>query len=161
MDDMLSKPYTLDACAQLLRRWLPRAGQSAAQPLQPAVPHAPELAVVDTKAVASLRNLRTGAGADLYSKLVALFQTGSAETLEALDRALAQADLPAAAALCHKLKGSAANVGALVFSHELATLEKACDGGRLEEARPLYARVRGAYPVLLAELANLTLKASA
>ncbi|HEV2703820.1 MAG TPA: two-component regulator propeller domain-containing protein, partial [Steroidobacteraceae bacterium] len=162
MDDMLSKPYTLDACAQLLRRWLPRTAQTAAAPPpQSSLPVASELAVVDGKAVASLRNLRTGGGADLYSKLVGLFQTGSAETLDALERALAQSDLPAAAALCHKLKASAANVGALVFSRELATLETACVAGHIEEAQALHARVRGAYPALLAELANLTLRASA
>jgi signal transduction histidine kinase/ligand-binding sensor domain-containing protein/CheY-like chemotaxis protein/HPt (histidine-containing phosphotransfer) domain-containing protein len=162
MDDMLSKPYTLDACAQLLRRWLRRDGSSAImQSTPPSQPPAPELAAVDTKAVASLRNLRSGAGGDLYSKLVALFQSGSAESLAALELALAGSDLPAAAALCHKLKGSAANVGALAFSRELGLLEKACDAGNLELAQQLHARVRGAYPALLAELGNLTLRASA
>ena len=52
--------------------------------------HAPELAAVDAKAVASLRNLRTGGSEDLYSKLVALFQTGSAESLAALELAMGQ-----------------------------------------------------------------------
>jgi signal transduction histidine kinase/ligand-binding sensor domain-containing protein/CheY-like chemotaxis protein/HPt (histidine-containing phosphotransfer) domain-containing protein len=162
MDDMLSKPYTLDACAQLLRRWLRRdAHGAAAQPAPPVLPHAPELAAVDAKAVASLRNLRTGGGAELYSKLVALFQIGSAESLAALDVALAAADLPAAAALCHKLKASAANVGALGFSRELGLLEEACDAGKYAEAQQLRARLRSAYPALLAELGHLTLRASA
>jgi CheY-like chemotaxis protein/HPt (histidine-containing phosphotransfer) domain-containing protein len=162
MDDMLSKPYTLDACAQLLRRWLRREGPSAVvQPSQPAPPPAPDLAAVDTKAVASLRNLRSATGGDLYSKLVALFQSGAAESLAALEVALAGSDLPAAGALCHKFKGSAANVGALSFSRELGLLEKACNGGNLEQAQQLHARVRGAYPALLAELDNLTLRASA
>jgi signal transduction histidine kinase/ligand-binding sensor domain-containing protein/CheY-like chemotaxis protein/HPt (histidine-containing phosphotransfer) domain-containing protein len=162
MDDMLSKPYTLEACAQLLRRWLRRDSQSAVMPaLQAALPLAPELATVDTKAVASLRNLRSGGGAELYSKLVGLFQSGSAEAMAALEGALAGADLPAAAALCHKLKASAANVGALVFSRELGGLEKACETRNIAEAQHLYARVRSAYPALLAELGNRTLRASA
>jgi signal transduction histidine kinase/CheY-like chemotaxis protein/HPt (histidine-containing phosphotransfer) domain-containing protein len=162
MDDMLSKPYTLDACAQLLRRWLPGdAGSAGAEPPQPAPTHAPELATVDAKAVASLRNLRSGGGTDLYSKLVALFQAGSAESLAALDGALVGADLPAAAALCHKLKASAANVGALLFSRELGLLEQACDAGNIAEAQHLRARLRSAYPALLAELGHLTLRASA
>src|ERR1700722_5988405 len=82
MDDMLSKPYTLDACAQLLHRWL-----------RPPVP--PELSAIDPKTVASLRNLRnlrTGSSEDLYAKLVALFESGSAESLAELDRALANTD---------------------------------------------------------------------
>jgi signal transduction histidine kinase/ligand-binding sensor domain-containing protein/CheY-like chemotaxis protein/HPt (histidine-containing phosphotransfer) domain-containing protein len=148
MDDMLSKPYTLEACEQLLRRWLP-----APQPTS-------ELSAVDAQAVASLRNVG-GAGTDLYAKLVALFQSGSAETLAALELALARAELPAAAALCHKLKASAANVGALAFSGELALLEQACEAGSSAEAERLHAHVRGAYPALLAELGALSLRASA
>jgi signal transduction histidine kinase/ligand-binding sensor domain-containing protein/CheY-like chemotaxis protein/HPt (histidine-containing phosphotransfer) domain-containing protein len=158
MDDMLSKPYTLEACAQLLRRWARRDSHTAAMRV---LVQAPELAVVDAKAVAGLRNLPGRGGADLYSKLVALFQSGSAESLAALDTALAGADLAAAAALCHKLKASAANVGALTFSRELGQLEKACDAGNIAEAHRLQARLRGAYPALLAELGNRTLKASA
>jgi signal transduction histidine kinase/CheY-like chemotaxis protein/HPt (histidine-containing phosphotransfer) domain-containing protein len=158
MDDMLSKPYTLEACAQLLHRWLRRDPHTAALRV---LVQAPELAAVDTKAVASLRNLRGGGGAELYSKLVALFETGSAETLAALNIALAGADLPAAAALCHKLKASAANVGALIFSRELGLLEKACEAGNIKEAQHLHGRVRGAYPALLAELGNRTLRATA
>ncbi len=59
----------------------------------------------------------------------------SAESLAALDLALARADLPAAAALCHKLKASAANVGALAFSRELGLLEEACDAGNIGSRR--------------------------
>jgi signal transduction histidine kinase/ligand-binding sensor domain-containing protein/DNA-binding response OmpR family regulator len=148
MDDMLSKPYTMDACAQLLHRWL--------RPLQ-----GPELSAIDPKTVANLRNLRSGGNGDLYSKLVGMFESGSAETLAALELALARAEAPAAAALCHKLKGSAANVGALAFSRELGLLEKACDATDMTEAQRLHARVRGAYPAVLSELCALTLRASA
>ncbi len=162
MDDMISKPYTLQECEQLLRRWMRRDTHSAIMPaLQPTLPLAPELAAVDTKAVANLRNLRGGDGAELYSKLVALFHSGSTESLNALDGALASAELPAAAALCHRLKASAANVGALSFSRELGRLEKACETRNLAEAQHLHARVRSAHPALLAELGNLTLRASA
>jgi signal transduction histidine kinase/ligand-binding sensor domain-containing protein/CheY-like chemotaxis protein/HPt (histidine-containing phosphotransfer) domain-containing protein len=159
MDDMLSKPYTLEACAQLLRRWLPQRGQ-VGEPQAVPPPLAPQLSAVDAKAVASLRNLGSG-GTDLYAKLVGLFQTGAADSLGALQLALTRAELPGAAALCHKLKASAANVGALAFSRELALLEQACNAGSLEEAQRLHDRVLSAYPALLAELSSLTLRASA
>ena len=148
MDDMLSKPYTLDACAQLLRRWLQPQGSA-------------QLSVIDPKTVANLRSLRTGGSGDLYSKLVVLFESGSAESLAALDLALARAEVPAAAALCHKLKASAANVGALAFSRELALLEQACDAADMAQAQRLHARVRSAYPAVLSELSSLTMRASA
>jgi len=161
MDDILTKPYTMEACAAQLMRWLSHDRHVAAQPAAPALALAPELAVVDITAVASLRNLRTGGGTQLYAKLVGLFRTGSAESLAALDAALTDKDLPAAAALCHKLRASAANVGALAFSRELRGLEQACEAGNLEPAQVLHARVRSAYPALLTELGSLTLQASA
>ena len=125
------------------------------------MPAVPGRGPVDTRTVANLRQLRGADGGQLYSKLVALFETGSTATLSALDGALASAELPMAAALCHKLKASAANVGALTFSRELGRLEKACQTRNLAEAQHLHARVRSAHPALLAELANLTLRASA
>jgi signal transduction histidine kinase/CheY-like chemotaxis protein len=161
MDDILSKPYTLEACAQLLRRWLRPEGQSAEpRAVRPVRQLAPELSGVDATTVAGLRNLG-GTNGDLYPKLVALFATGSAESLAALEVALTRGQPAAASALCHKLKASAANVGALAFSRELAQMESACEAGNIEDAHCGFVRLRGAYPTLLAELASLTLRASA
>ena len=148
MDDMLSKPYTLDACAKLLGRWL-----------RP--PELPQLSAIDPLTVASLRNLRTRSSEDLYSKLVVLFETSAGEAMAALDLAVASTDLPAAAAVCHKFKASAANVGALAFSRELVLLEEACDAADTAQVQRLHARVRSAYPAVLCELSALTLRASA
>jgi signal transduction histidine kinase/ligand-binding sensor domain-containing protein/CheY-like chemotaxis protein/HPt (histidine-containing phosphotransfer) domain-containing protein len=162
MDDMLSKPYTLEACAQLLRRWIRHAEQAAdVQPRRLATQPAAELCAVDASTVASLRSFGSGAGGDLYPKLVALFQAGSAESMAALRGALMRSEARAASALCHKLKASAANVGALAFSRALGQMEVACEAGDVEEAVRLHARVSGAYPDLLAELDSLTLRASA
>ena len=163
MDDMLSKPYTLEACAALLQRWLRPESQGAVTPPAPAPAPvaAAELSIVDTRAVASLRNLRSRGGGELYAKLVTLFRTGSAQSLAALQTVMQAADLGAAATLCHKLKASAANVGALAFSRELAALEKTCLAGHLGEAQQLHARIHAAYPELLTELGNRSERASA
>src|SRR5439155_728388 len=88
-DDMLSKPYTLEECAQVVRRFGVR-GAIAASTRAPSDP----LASVDAAAVATLRRLRSDERVDLYSKLVELFQAGSAPALAqlaaALDAALSQ-----------------------------------------------------------------------
>jgi len=161
MDDILSKPYTLEACAQMLRRWLgDKVPAVEGLPVRAAMPPTPALSAVDARTVASLRSLG-GPDGDLYSKLVALFQTGSAESLAALEVALTRSEPSAAAALCHKLKASAANVGALAFALEIGQMETVCDAGNIAEARHLYGRVRSAYPSLLSELDGLTLRASA
>ena len=165
MDDMLSKPYTLDACARLLRHWIRDAAAAGAAPLplplQLPLADVAGLSAVDPKVVANLRKLRPGTTSDLYARLVELFKSGSVQLLAQLGDAVTGGDLPAAAALCHKLKSSAANVGALGFAQGLLRLEKTCAAGNRDHARQLYDRLQSAHPALLAELSQLTLRASA
>ena len=125
MDDLLRKPYTLDACAQVMGRWTKRADGFSSPPSE-------SLASVDIAAVEGLRRLRADGHTDLYSKLVDLFQAGSARTLQQLALAFANNDLVAAAALCHKLAPSAANVGAAAFARDAGALQRLCAAGQGE-----------------------------
>jgi CheY-like chemotaxis protein/HPt (histidine-containing phosphotransfer) domain-containing protein len=170
MNDLLSKPYTLDQCAQLLRRWLDRSRESVPEDTAPvrrdgesqsALPPLAELSDVDATAVAGLRNLRAGAHVDLYSKLVDLFRTGSTEAIAQLRSALEADDFKGAMGVCHKLASSAANVGALAFARDVRRLEKICDEGDEARAQRLCERLTAAHPALLAELLRLQLRASA
>ena len=68
MNDLMSKPYSLDQCAQLLRRWIGAADAAPRTAPQPV-----EAAEIDATTVIGLKNLR-GGQSDLYSKLVDLFQ---------------------------------------------------------------------------------------
>jgi CheY-like chemotaxis protein/HPt (histidine-containing phosphotransfer) domain-containing protein len=171
MDDLLSKPYTLEQCAQLLRRWLGRSPESAPKDAAPPPVGGPSgvdsmsppaaLTAVDAAAVAGLRNLRAGANSDLYSKLVDLFRAGSTDAIVQLESALAADDLKGASAVCHKLASSAANVGALAFARDVRRLEKICDEGDKAGAQRLCERLAAAHPALLVELSRLQLRASA
>ncbi len=156
MDDMLTKPYTLEECAQVVRRWSARTPGAAST-------SAPRdrLASVDAAAVASLRRLRGDDRTDLYSKLVDLFQAGSAQALAQLAATLDAADLIAAAAVCHKFASSAANVGASAFARDVRELERLCAGGEAHRARELYERLAAAHPILIEELSAQRLRASA
>ena len=156
MDDMLSKPYTLEECAQVVRRFGVR-GALAAGTRAPSDP----LASVDAAAVATLRRLRSDERVDLYSQLVELFQAGSAPALAQLAAALDAADLVAAAAICHKFGSSAANVGANAFARDVRELERLCAAGEAQRARELYERLAAAYPALIEELSAQRLRASA
>jgi two-component system sensor histidine kinase BarA len=158
MDDMLSKPCTLDECAQVLRRWITR---SVEQTQTPPTARSGELSSVDAAAVARLRNLRSGGQADLYSKLVDLFQAGSSDSLTRLQAALEAGDLKAAGAVCHKLASSAANVGALSFAKDVRQLETLCIAGDAARARSLYDRLCAAQPALIEELLSVRLRATA
>ena len=128
IDDILSKPYTLEDCASLLRRWLQvtddvpvaavrearacggeTAGDSNAAPAT--------LASVDANTVTALRHLPPGRQVDLYSRLVELFRSSSAQSLAELEAALEQDDLAAAAAVCHKMASAAGRHGMNDYRH--------------------------------------------
>ncbi len=164
MDDILTKPYTLEECARLLRKWVaaPQADIAAAAiklSVAPAKQNA--LASVDAAAVASMRKLRARGHTDLYAKLVELFRTGSVESLEQLSAAMKSQDLTAAAGVCHKLASSASNVGALAYGQELRHLEQLCIAGEQQQAAELHEVIQAAHAPLMDALLGLTLKASA
>ena len=159
MDDMLSKPCTLEQCATVLRRWMPRG---AAAPTKEVIvevtapkAHINPLSLVDAASVARLRSLRSDGSSDLFVSLVGLFQSGSSDAMTQLSKALRSSDLRAASAICHKLASSAANVGALSFSKDVRQLEHLCAAGDGSNLEPLFARLNDAYPALIVELSNL------
>ena len=163
MDDILTKPYTLEDCTRLLKRWLERDASMLAPVVKlPAPPLKSEvLTSIDPTAVASLRKLRSGAHADLYVRLVELFRSASTESISQLRMAMAARNLTAAAGVCHKLASSAANVGALVYAKELRRLEQLCIAGDVTKATELNDAIQAAHPALLDALLSLTLRASA
>jgi CheY-like chemotaxis protein len=162
MDDLMTKPFTLEECGRQLRRWI---HGSFAEQVTEAAASLPSkevaLASVDPGAVATLRNLRAGQHAGLYSKLVDLFQVGSIRSMAELRDRLAAGDFTAADAVCHKLAASAANVGALVFAREVRSLGRLCRAGDAGGANNLCDTLEAAHPLLLQELTRLRVLESA
>jgi signal transduction histidine kinase/ligand-binding sensor domain-containing protein/CheY-like chemotaxis protein/HPt (histidine-containing phosphotransfer) domain-containing protein len=158
MDDLMSKPYTFEQCTQLLLRWMGIANAPPAEKID--VMETNALVEIDLSTVDGLKTLRSG-GPSLYCKLVGLFETGSTRAIGELEAALADGDLPAAGALCHKLASSAANVGALAFARCVRQMERSCAERDAVKAAGLYRTIRAAHPPLLEELERLELKASA
>jgi CheY-like chemotaxis protein len=164
MNDVMGKPYTLEQCARLLRRWVGGAATRRAEIPAPsprgALAQAPQ-EQVDTATVTALKNLRAAGEPDLYSRLVGLFETGSTQAMTELAAALPAGDFDAAAAVCHKLAASAANVGALVFARETRNLEHLCKERDSTQAAQLFAAMRAVHPSLIDELLRLCLSESA
>jgi signal transduction histidine kinase/ligand-binding sensor domain-containing protein/CheY-like chemotaxis protein/HPt (histidine-containing phosphotransfer) domain-containing protein len=162
IDDVLSKPYTPDDCERLLRRWMTpnKVSQPPARPASKipadgakASPPTEDLAKLDNATVVRLRGVAApGRRTDLYTRLVELFRTGSATALGELEAALRSGDLTAARATCHKLKASAANVGAMAFSEDVRRLEKLCASADAAKAWSALERLRAAHPALISEL---------
>jgi signal transduction histidine kinase/ligand-binding sensor domain-containing protein/CheY-like chemotaxis protein/HPt (histidine-containing phosphotransfer) domain-containing protein len=161
MNGVMGKPYTLEECARLLRRWVKgeNAAPSPAHPIAVAAPHG--RSQVDTATVMALKNLRAAGQPDLYSRLVGLFETGSSQAMTELESALPGGDLAAASAVCHKLAASAANVGALSFARQARTLEELCKQRDGTRAAQLFAVMLTAHPALVDELSHLCLSESA
>jgi len=171
MDDILSKPYTLEQCSQLLRLWVGSGDERVLQPTAARVSNeAPSVSVppadtalshVDLKTIAGLRKLHAGTSRDLYSQLVELFRKSSSEALTQLRAALDVADYQAARAVCHKLTSGAANVGALEFAKQVRELGQHCAAGNHAAARDLHACLERAYPELMERLQSARLRATA
>jgi HPt (histidine-containing phosphotransfer) domain-containing protein len=117
--------------------------------------------MVDQAVVAAVRKLPARGRGDLYTRLVELFRSSAGGDLAALQAALAAANSEAAAAICHKLKSSADNVGAGSFAAGLRKLEQQCKAGGVEECRRQFELLEEAFPALLDELERFTLKATA
>jgi signal transduction histidine kinase/ligand-binding sensor domain-containing protein/CheY-like chemotaxis protein len=161
MDDLMTKPFTLEECGRQLRRWIRGSQTQTALPADAPSAREATLATVDPGTVATLRNLRAGQHTGLYSKLVDLFRSGSTRSLAELYESLAADDLTAADAVCHKLAASAANVGALAFAQDVRSLGQMCRAGDAVGAKNLYDRLETAHPLLLQELVRLQLPESA
>ena len=114
------------------------------------------LATLDANVVAQLRRLRSGDSGDLFTRLVGLFQTTSAQYAAQLRDALANQDLSFAAGLCHKLKSSAGNVGALAFSQRAGLLEQLCIQGDAARATQVLNELQSGWPLLLEALTAAT-----
>jgi signal transduction histidine kinase/ligand-binding sensor domain-containing protein/CheY-like chemotaxis protein/HPt (histidine-containing phosphotransfer) domain-containing protein len=184
IDDVLSKPYTPEDCEKLLRRWIPRdreprvavrpsgsgtsvqtvadSGESSRDiAAEPATPAAKDLSKVDRATVVRLRGSGAAGRPNLYARLVELFRVGSTTALGELEVAIRGGNLTAARATCHKLKSSAANVGAIAFSEDVRRLEQVCAGGDATAAWSAFERLRSAHPALIAELMGLEHRESA
>jgi HPt (histidine-containing phosphotransfer) domain-containing protein len=119
------------------------------------------LATVDEAAVRALGQLGNGGPAALYSRLVVLFESSSQPVMAQLAAALQAGDLAKASDLCHRLKSSAANVGATTFAAALRELEARCRVADAQAALALHRQLETAYPRLLEALRTRRSVASA
>lgn len=89
--------------------------------------------------------LEIGAPASLVQELIALFQEDVPYRLGRLEKALGSADLGAAAAEAHTLKGALGSLGLQQFMDLTARMEAHARAGRLEETVDLAQGLATAY----------------
>lgn len=99
---------------------------------------------LDTQVLESLRALQTD-GQDLIGELVDLLLRDAPPLLEAIRAALARGDAEVLRKSAHRLKGSAASLGAVVLAARLLELEQLGKQNQLEGAPAKAAEVEAEY----------------
>jgi len=137
MDDFLSKPFTQQQLATLLRRWL------ALRVLPESERR--DLSRVPLIDAAVLRNIAALAKPTLLNSMIDLYLQHSPGLIQAIETAAANLQADALTQAVHTLKSSTANLGGT----RLAMIAKECEnlvrGGGITQAAPIVLRIRREY----------------
>ncbi len=134
MDDYIAKPVDLAQLCRVLKRWLPEqcrrvAGdENAVKDLPSRAPQPFDYAAMSERMMGDEALIRAATEAFLKELGPQLGQ---------LKSALAAADAEQVAALAHKIRGAAMNVGGIVLSASAHAIEQAGRRGELGEARQM------------------------
>jgi signal transduction histidine kinase/CheY-like chemotaxis protein/HPt (histidine-containing phosphotransfer) domain-containing protein len=144
MDDFLSKPFTVQKLAALLRRWLAINVSADAERRDHA--RAP---LIDAGV---LRNIASLARPALLNSMIELYMQHSPALLGAIEEAVADGQAAALSEALHTFKSSTANLGGV----RLASLTRDCEvtvrEGGVAAAVPLVPRIRREYQDFCAAL---------
>jgi two-component system sensor histidine kinase/response regulator len=137
MDDFLSKPFTQQQLAMLLRRWL------ALRVLPESERR--DLSRVPLIDAAVLRNIAALAKPTLLNSMIDLYLQHSPGLIQAIETAAANLQAEALTQAVHTLKSSTANLGGT----RLAMIAKECEnvvrGGGITQAAPIVSKIRREY----------------
>ncbi len=144
MDDFLSKPFTHQQLATLLRRWL--ALRALPEPQRRDMSRVP---LIDS---AVLRNIAALAKPALLDSMIELYLQHSPGLIDAIETAAANMQPDALSQAVHTLKSSTSNLGGT----RLAMVAKECEAlvreGGITQAMPVVLRIRKEYQDFCAAL---------
>ncbi len=137
MDDFLSKPFSQQQLAALLKRWLALHVSPQSERREGAL-----LPLIDPGV---LRNIAALARPALLDSMIELYMRHSPPLITAIERAASGGQAEALQVALHTFKSSTANLGGL----RLAALTKDCEGllreGGIAKAAPAVQRIRREY----------------
>jgi signal transduction histidine kinase/CheY-like chemotaxis protein/HPt (histidine-containing phosphotransfer) domain-containing protein len=134
MDGFLAKPVGAESLSRVLREHL--AGDPPAPSVAGAPPPAPHDGITPVLDATRLDELAAmgEAAIPLIQRAMDNFVNGTGESLAAIREAVASADASVVRSAAHRLKGSAANLGALRVAELALELEGLGETGQLEQA---------------------------
>ncbi|MFQ5609292.1 MAG: response regulator, partial [Woeseiaceae bacterium] len=139
MDDFLSKPFSMQDLRVILGRWLPMqepgrnpADDDTTEELSQ-LSETPFARPVSAKALEMIGALDPSQGKELAARVIKVYETNSADLLEALTTAFSDQDEDKVRSVAHALKSSSGNVGAerlmtLCREMEIAARDRELDG---------------------------------
>jgi two-component system, sensor histidine kinase and response regulator len=137
MDDFLSKPFSQQQLAALLKRWLALHVLPESERREGAL-----LPLIDPSV---LRNIAALARPALLDSMIELYMQHSPPIITAIEQAAAKHEVEALQVALHTFKSSTANLGGL----RLATLTRECEAllreGGVAKAAPSVQRIRREY----------------
>jgi two-component system sensor histidine kinase/response regulator len=146
MDDFLSKPFTQQQLATLLRRWLALRALPEAERR--------DLSRMPLIDAGVLRNIAALAKPTLLNSMIDLYLQHSPGLVGAIEAAAANMQSEALSQAVHTLKSSTANLGGT----RLATVAKECEllvrEGGITQAAPIVARIRKEHQEFCAALTD-------
>ncbi len=137
MDDFVPKPIEVPLLKRVLDRWTAPSAEADGLQQTPDVKHRPtpeDLAVIDHDRLAVLRGIGPQNGWGILPTVVLAFVDSAAAEVEALTTAQQQGDGEAMGHLLHRLKGSAANLGATRLADRCGQLEQVAARGDAVDA---------------------------
>jgi PAS domain S-box-containing protein len=135
MDDILTKPVSLEALSRALSTWSRHGDSARAAPSSPPPEMKGRLYYIADAPVdhAKLKQITDG-DAELERQLLALVRAKHRNEMALLQAAMQSEDLRAMAQLAHRIKGTARTVAAQALSSVCEQIEKAAASGERTEA---------------------------
>lgn len=164
MDDIVVKPFTMEALGGCLDRWLehgdpPSRIESGGAAAETVETENAECGILDLQAQDNLRDILGDMFDDSFARILGLYVETAPTAFEGLTSAHDGNDLDALCAAAHALKSIAANATAVRFADVCARLERAARDGMqtsvdalMEEAELEYAHALAAVEALRCEL---------
>ena len=157
MDDYLSKPFTHEQLAAVLRCWLPVGG---GQPSPAQTPDLPSVAIaqiadrrlLDFQALDRIRALQRPGTPNILNKIITLYLENTPKLLDAIRDAEVRCDWAAMSRAAHTCKSSSANLGALRMATLCEEMEHYARDGKYEEAQARFGLIQEEYTKLVLAL---------
>ncbi|MBK7973796.1 MAG: response regulator [Deltaproteobacteria bacterium] len=153
MDDLLPKPFRIDALRRLLERWLGEGSAAPSASREPAhdgsrpspAPNAGDELVIDPAAIGEIRSLARPGAPSVLGRAISSFLDTAPRLIDVLVRAAEHGDAQGVAYSAHTLKSSSAFLGARHLSALCRELEVMGRASSIERAPAIVSRAKAEF----------------